>query len=566
MKFGEYCFRNIAVRMFRFLCMREMPKEGYKMALGLFDVLGPVMHGPSSNHTGGANRIGYYARQIMGGKPLRVTFGFHPVYMNSYRGQQSHTALLAGCLNMREYDDNCMDSRRIARESGLFWDVKPIAEEWMSRNTMRVTGVTEEGTYVVNGDSIGGGNIVINEVNGLKTALTGNEYLGILTGREEAAVAKASEELRASFGSGFLSMVEGRVQDGRVMCLVSGRDAPDPSVLKRLEDLKKGTVRGSGDSSGLSFRLVKPLFTFSDRSGKALISTYEDAMKLCAQEKIDLAELAVRYETQRSRTTPEQVLEEGLFLVDVMRRSIEKAQSGTIPLIGGITDEADGKKLLNYADSGNTVVGSTFTKGLARALLLSQMNAASGRIVACPTAGSAGTLPGVLLTAGERYGSDQETLAKAFLVAALVGVIIGNRCSFSGTIGGCQSEVGIGSAMGASAVAYLAGGDTEQIIHAGVLALKNTLGLTCDPPASVVEIPCIKRNAAGAAIAFFGADMGMAGIRSAVRPDDVVEALADTQVRMPMELKFSHIGGLAKTASGKALFKQWKEKLNQMQE
>lgn len=154
------------------------------MSLGLFDVLGPVMHGPSSNHTGGANRIGYYARLVMGGQADRVELGFHPAYMASYRGQQSHTALIAGCLGYREYDDESTDSLMIARERGMDWTALPVETEECSRNTMRVTGYIGEDKYVVNGDSIGGGSIIIDTLNGIPVMLTGNENVALLFSRD----------------------------------------------------------------------------------------------------------------------------------------------------------------------------------------------------------------------------------------------------------------------------------------------------------------------------------------------------------------------------------------------
>jgi L-serine dehydratase len=201
---------------------------------------------------------------------------------------------------------------------------------------------------------------------------------------------------------------------------------------------------------------------------------------------------------------------------------------------GGLTDPEDGKKMLNWSQSGKTVLNEMFSRALGRAMILAQLNAASERIVAAPTGGAAGALPGALFSAAERYGKGRKELAKAFLVAAAIGLIVGNHASFSGTVGGCQGEIGIGAAMGAAGIIWLAGGTAEQIIQGAPIALKNVLGLTCDPPASPVEVPCIKRNAMGASIAFFGAEMGLAGISSAIAPEDLVAALAETQRLMPM--------------------------------
>ena len=142
------------------------------MTLGLFDIVGPVMHGPSSNHTGGANRIGYLARQLMGGQPDSIRLGFHPAYMGSFTGQKSHTALIAGCLGYREYDEESTDSIEIAEKRGIPWEAYAIGETERSRNTMRVVGKLGDQTWEINGDSIGGGNIIIDRINGLEVHWT----------------------------------------------------------------------------------------------------------------------------------------------------------------------------------------------------------------------------------------------------------------------------------------------------------------------------------------------------------------------------------------------------------
>jgi L-serine dehydratase len=160
--------------------------------------------------------------------------------------------------------------------------------------------------------------------------------------------------------------------------------------------------------------------------------------------------------------------------------------------------------------------------------------------------------------------ADDHKLAQAFLISAAIGIVIGNRASFSGAVGGCQSEIGIAAGMAAAGAAWLASGSTEAVVHAAALSLKNILGLTCDPPASPVEVPCIKRNGMGTAVAFMGAEMALAGLRSTVTPDDVVAALADTQRRLPCELKGS-CGGLASTQSAERMRQAWLEKLKTMQ-
>ena len=558
------------------------------MALGLFDVLGPVMHGPSSNHTGGAGRIGYLARLIMGGQPDRVVLGFHPDYMKSYSAQHSHIGLIAGCLGIREYDVDFPISLEKAADAGMAWEASPVESDQVSRNTMRVTGYFPGGAcWSVNGDSVGGGSIVVDAVNGIPVYLTGNEKVLLLFTEggeadarselaaeagdqsEAAAEATARSELAAQteaavrsalVSRGLLtgSVFSGCGSDGR-HCLffcVKNLEQAEQALQDLPEPIREALGKGR-----LKTRLVPPIYRFEDTGEEPLVSDFAGLLELLGRGE-DYAEIAVRYEMQRSGVTAEEVLEQGRFLVSVIRDSLKRGESSSMEFIGGFADPGDGKKLYRFAESEKWSVSPGFTKALARAVTLAGMNASgTNRIVACPTGGSAGTLPAVLLTAAERYGADDETLAKAFLAAGLTGVLIGAKASFSGTVGGCQSEVGIGAAMGAAGVAWMAGATGEEAVQAAVIALKNVLGLSCDPPVPATEVPCIKRNAMGVAVAFVGADLGMAGVRSAVAPDDVVDALADSQRRLPVEIKFGGRGGLAGTASGKAMMETWKSRL-----
>ena len=510
------------------------------MSYSLFDIVGPVMHGPSSSHTAGANRIGFLAREIMGEEPRDVVLRFHPDYMKSYRGQRSHVALLAGCLGLREDDPRSGDALRICEERGLRWRAEALGGRSVSRNTMRVDGTAGGRRWEITGESVGGGSILIREVNGAAVRLDGNQYVCVLVGGDgtlpERIACPEADAARGAFA------------DGTQLSLLSFSELP-PELAELPAE-----ARGNGEEE-VRCRVARPLYAFRDHGGQPLFLTFEELSRPAEGE--DIADLAVRYECARSAVGRETVLAEARRLVRCAADALAEAEREAPRLIGGFTDPEDGRRLLYRARSGNTAAGEIFTTALARAVLLAERNAAGCRVVAAPTGGAAGCLPAVLLTAGERYGADEEAQARALLVAAAAGMVIGNRASFSGTVGGCQSEIGIGAAMGAAAVAYLAGGSAGEVVQSAAIALKNVLGLTCDPPASPVEVPCVKRNAMGAAVAFFGAELGLSGIRSAILPDDVVDALADTQRRMPPELKFSHRGGLALTRSGAALRERW---------
>lgn len=214
-------------------------------------------------------------------------------------------------------------------------------------------------------------------------------------------------------------------------------------------------------------------------------------------------------------------------------------------LVGG-----DGQKILEASKNKTLFCGDFLCRVMARAVKMGESNACMRRIVAAPTAGSCGVLPAVLLTCEEERNIPNKTMLESLFVAAGIGEVIAARAFISGAEGGCQAEIGSASAMAAGAVAYLNGGGNEEIVHASALALKNLLGLACDPIAGLVEVPCVKRNVNGAVNAVTSADLAIAGVRSAVPADEVIDAMRDIGIQMPCSLRETGEGGLAATPTG----------------
>ena len=217
-------------------------------------------------------------------------------------------------------------------------------------------------------------------------------------------------------------------------------------------------------------------------------------------------------------------------------------------LVGG-----DGMKMRQYTFRGCAMTGGYVSEVIAEALSMAESNACMRRIVAAPTAGACGVLPAVLLPLCEREHYTQHELLEALYVASGIGAVIAYRASISGAAGGCQAEIGTASAMAAGALVSLRGGTNEQIGHAVAMALKNLMGLVCDPVAGLVEVPCVKRNVIGAVNAISAADMALAGIESRIPVDEVIDAMGEVGRRMPVEFRETALGGLAATPTGKAV-------------
>ena len=229
---------------------------------------------------------------------------------------------------------------------------------------------------------------------------------------------------------------------------------------------------------------------------------------------------------------------------DAVRAGMDPELRSTSGLTGG-----DAAKMARYAERGG-ITGTFLNRAAARAIAVSEYNAAMGKVVAAPTAGSCGILPGTIVSMLEEGLCDERAAVMALFTAGAIGMVIAQQASIAGAQGGCQAECGSASAMAAAALVELCGGTPAQSAHACAMAIKNQLGLVCDPVAGLVEIPCIKRNVSGIAIAFTAAEMALAGIESKIPTDECIQAMRAVGDSMPCALKETAQGGLAMTPTG----------------
>ena len=223
-------------------------------------------------------------------------------------------------------------------------------------------------------------------------------------------------------------------------------------------------------------------------------------------------------------------------------------------LVGG-----DGQRMAEFAASGKALAGDYLSQVITLALCTAESNACMRKIVAAPTAGACGVLPAVLIPL-YRQGVPEEEIVQGLYVAAGIGAVIAYRACIAGASGGCQAEIGSASAMAAGTLTAIRGGSAEQIGHATAMALKNLMGLVCDPVAGLVEVPCVKRNVVGAVNAASCADMALAGIESRIPVDQVIDCMGDVGHRMPEEFRETALGGLAATPIGQMVKQQMEER------
>lgn len=242
----------------------------------------------------------------------------------------------------------------------------------------------------------------------------------------------------------------------------------------------------------------------------------------------------------------------------IMKESLDAGIKPGNRSLSGLVGE-EGPLLIRYLENAKILSGYGSVLAAARAMGVAVVNASQGRIVAAPTAGSCGILPAVLSTVAEVNGADETAVIGALFTAAGVGMVIDENASTAGAESGCQAECGAASCMAAVAAAELAGGTPRQAANAGALALKNFLGLVCDPVAGLVEVPCVKRNAVGAVVALLAADMALAGIESKIPLDEVIQAMKEIGDALPASLKETSLAGLAATPTAREIEKKLKK-------
>lgn len=270
-----------------------------------------------------------------------------------------------------------------------------------------------------------------------------------------------------------------------------------------------------------------------------------------ASENRDIFEVVLDSDCTDRGVSKEASLEKMHALYAAIRRAREgydPALRSSSGMVGG-----DGARMREYVQKGKTICGDYIGQVIAQALEMGESNACMKCIVAAPTAGSCGVLPAVLLPYQAREGLDDDAMVRAMYIAGAIGQVVAAKASIAGAAGGCQAEIGTASAMGAAALCYLGGGSAQAVCHAAAIAIKSMLGLVCDPIAGLVEVPCVKRNAAGAMIAMSSADMALAGIRSAVPPDEVILAMREVGDKMDVSLKETGVGGVAGTPFGQKI-------------
>jgi L-serine dehydratase len=283
-----------------------------------------------------------------------------------------------------------------------------------------------------------------------------------------------------------------------------------------------------------------------------LFDSFEGWRDNCDRQNISLVQVVLDYEIEQKGRTEQQIWDGLSRAWEVMKDAVQTGLTDDMTSRSGMINNG-AKKVYNHPV---TVLSKEFQNLISRALAAKEVNSCMGRIVAAPTAGASGIMPGVLFTLQEIHKIEDKKILEAMLLAAGIALIMEQKASIAGAVGGCQAETGTAAAMGSGAIVYCLGGDVDQIFNAVAITVQCMLGLVCDPVAGLVEIPCVVRNASAAAIANSSAQIAIASVSSVIPVDEVIEAMGEIGASMETRYKETALGGLAATKTGQAIAKK----------
>lgn len=506
------------------------------------DVIGPVMRGPSSSHCAAAVRIGRLARDLMDARieSVLIEFDSRGSLATTHASQGSDMGLFGGLLGWDAADERLVDSAAALDAAGVKAEIRIGEFADPHPNTYRLTLSNAHETHRLIALSTGGGMIEVVSIDGAPLSVMG-DYHETLICMEEAAEA-ACRRLAERFPA------EGLVMSatGEVLLMEIKSRAPLPDDL----------ATGLGSQNGVRWlrRLAPVLPILSCRQIEVPYLTCGQMLAANAGENIDLGRLAARYESARGGISESEVRRRMRAIVGILRAAITRGIQGT-----RFKDRILGWQsgaFKSAADSGRLLEAGILNNMILYVTALMEVKSSMGVIVAAPTAGSCGGLPGAVIAAAEAMGIGDEQAADALLAAGLIGVFICARSTFAAEVCGCQAECGAGSGMAAAALVTLAGGSAAQATDAAAMAMQNVLGMICDPVANRVEVPCLGRNVLAAGNALASANMALAGFDAVIPLDEVIETMDRVGRSLPAELRCTALGGLSVAPTSKQIEKR----------
>ena len=502
------------------------------------DVLGPVMIGPSSSHTAASVRIGRALRQMVAGKITYFQADFDPEgsLAASYISQCSDIGLVGGLLGMDPTDSRLTSAIQIAEDDGMEILFRVISYENNHPNTYKMTIKTDRDEELdVVALSVGGGMIEIIEIDHFEVEVTGGFYETLLFGDQLTVSETELAEKISKFC--FAAIKE---QDGKTLLHIKTQQAIPENEIAWLNE--QMTVERF-----IAFEPVLPIM--SQKEPKMLFATAEEMIAAAKKEKLDLADMALRYESHRGSISEEEVYQKAEDILEIMANGIKVGLAGT-----SYEDRMLGSQAPKIQANRDKLIGDELpAKIIENISALMEVKSSMNVFVAAPTAGSCGALPGTLIAVSDYQKKSHDELVRALLAAGMIGVFIAEYATFAAEVAGCQAECGSGSGMTAGALVQLMGGTIEEAVNAASMGLQNVFGMTCDPIGVRVEVPCLGKNMMCGMNALGAANMALAGYDVVVPLDETIESFNKVGRMIPPELRCTGHAGIAQTPSGLAI-------------
>jgi L-serine dehydratase len=502
------------------------------------DVIGPVMRGPSSSHCAASLRIGRLCRDLMGGTISEILIEFDPngSLATTHKGQGSDMGLFGGFLGWEAYDERLTEAEDAIHTAGIKVQIDIVDIQADHPNTYKISLTNSEETRVLTAISTGGGMIEVIALDGIEVSMQGDYYETLIYCNSTDEVEKYS---RRSLN--FDHLLVHRGVDTHIIEIKS----QVPLSKAALEEIQALT-------EVQSVKQLSPVLPVMSRKDLQVpFITCEEMLTYNAEENLELWELAIRYESIRGNLSGEEVFENMRKIVRIMESSIDQGLQGT-----KYADRLLGSQSPNFKrmhEAGQLVDGNVLNQIVMYVSAMMEVKSSMGVIVAAPTAGSCGALPGAVLGTTHSMKLPEDEAVKAMLAAGMIGVFIAAHSTFAAEVGGCQAECGAGSSMAAAAIVVLAKGSLQQSIAAASVALQNSLGMVCDPIANRVEAPCLGKNVMAASNALSCANMALANYDHLIPLDEVIDAMYQVGNSIPNTLRCTNLGGLSITKTAKAL-------------
>jgi len=507
------------------------------------DVLGPVMRGPSSSHTAGSYRIGLLLRDLAAADIRSATFEFHPggSLATTYHTQGSDIGLATGVTGMDILDPEMTHSLEIAAKSGI--DISFLITDYPANhpNTYKCTIIDgQENVLTAKALSTGGGMIQVIELMGFPVDMTGDDAIlfAIYKDASDCLIRKQVEEILSELPE--YSGNEWSSTDSGIAGIYRFKATPD-----------LGAFLPVFASCFQFFRLLKPVMPIPGLSGATLpFSTLAELLDMPDLLKLPASELARRFESVRSGMPVEKLDQMMEHLISIWRNGIEIGLKGTQYKDRLIGSQSPG--FIQKYRSGQLIEVGPLNTMIAYSTALMEVKSSMGVVIAAPTAGACGGLPGCLIGLAD-YQKNHENLLNGFWAAGLAGLFIAMEATFAAEVAGCQAETGAGAAMAAAGLVEMSGGNARQAFDAASFALQNVMGLVCDPIANRVEIPCLGRNANAAGNALTSANMVLGGIQAIIPFNETIVTMLKVGQSMPSSLRCTALGGLSDTPTARRM-------------